>query len=185
MSFWTNFFTSPQEGAEKDIYNDLSGVKNIGDVNNRFGLTQLTPGQISQSFNPARQNLATRQAQTNAAAAGRMSGANATPQSTFGAIDSQFAPAWGNLESGAAEEELKLPIQEQEFSANLFNDVENQKIGAASKLSDTSTFGDIFSGITNLAKIPPGQYSNLLSSLFGGKQKNPADDANENDFNAG
>jgi hypothetical protein len=182
MSFWTNFFSSPQENAEEGIYNDLSGVNNIGDVNKRFGLTQLTPGQISQSYNPARQNLATRQSQANAAAAGRMNGANATPQNTFGAINSQFAPAWGNLESGAAQEELQLPIQQQDFSANLFNDVENQKMNAASKLSDTSTFGDIFSGLTNIAKIPTGQFSNVLSSLFGGNKKSPAD---SNDFNAG
>jgi hypothetical protein len=166
MSFWTDLFSSPQEQAEKDIYGNLSGVNNINDVNQRFGITPLTAGSVDQSFNPARANLATRQAQANAAAAGRMGGKNATPQTTFGAINSQFAPAWGSLESGAAEEELQLPMQQQALSANLFNNVEGQKMQAAKGLSDTSTFGDIFSGLTNLAKLPTGKDSTLLSSLF-------------------
>ena len=145
MSFWSDLFNS--------IYNDLSSLKNVGDVNAKFGLMPITANSVNQSYNPARQALATREAQARQRAGQRMGGNNATVQNTFGAIDSSYAPAWGDLEGKAANAEITMPEQSQEFSANLFNNLLQQKAQAAGKLSDTSPFSSIFSGLTNIAKI--------------------------------
>jgi hypothetical protein len=184
MSFWSNLFSSPQETAAKESYNWWDKIKNTGDVQNIFGLKKRSAADVSQTFNPARQNLATRQAQANAAAGARMSGSNATPQATFGGITSAFAPSWGELESNAAKTGLDVERSDEQNIANMLMSSQEQKEQAGSQLSDTSTFGDIFSGVTNLAKIGTGGgSSNLLMDLF--TKKKMKKDAQGNDTWAG
>jgi hypothetical protein len=168
MSFWT----SKRDDANQQIFDQLNKLNNVGDVNNMFGVTPITAGSVDQSFNPARGNLATRQAQANAAAASRMRGTNATPQGDFGRVTSEFAPAWGDLEGKAANAEIQMPLQQQEFSAGLFDKTLQQKSETAQNLDDSSTFNDIFSGVSNLAKIPAAGGGSWFLDLFS-KKKQP------------
>jgi hypothetical protein len=163
-------FTSPRETAMEDIYNELKNIKSFEDIQNIYGLKRRKAGDVSQIFNPARANLATRQAQENATAGARMGGSNATPQGTFGRIMSEFAPAWGNLESDASKTGLDVERSDEQTIANMFNNVRGQKANAAGNLSDASTFDDILSVAGTAAKFIPGVGS-AASILGAGKKK--------------
>ena len=134
MSFWDNLFTSDREreGREKSgqYLNDIQGMKSIygginsiGDVNSRFGITPVTEASVQRTFNPARTNLATRNAQARSSAAARMGGSNASPELTFGNVDAAFAPQYSNLESNAAQTGLQAQTQSQQFGANFLNNI--------------------------------------------------------------
>ena len=133
-SFWDDLFTSSREreGREKggQYLNDIQGMKSIygginsiGDVNSRFGITPVTEASVQRTFNPARTNLATRNAQARSSAAARMGGSNASPELTFGNVDAAFAPQYSNLENNAAQTGLQAQTQSQQFGANFLNNI--------------------------------------------------------------
>jgi hypothetical protein len=156
MSWLSDFFTSPQARANQDIYDEYNKIKNVGDVESTFGLKRRKAADVQSIFNPARATLATRQAQENANAASRMSGSNATPQATLGSITSSFAPAWGELESKAAETGLNVERSDEERIAEMFDRQRQEKQQAAGGLSKTSGFDDVLGVAGTVAKfIPP------------------------------
>ena len=127
------FFTSEREDQAKsnfgqenadwskllDSINQMQssyqGINSLQGSNSKFGL----PSDVNASFNPARANLATRNAQARSGAAARMSGSNAMPEMTYGGIDASFAPAYGDLENNAAQ----AGIQNQRYNANFLSDI--------------------------------------------------------------
>jgi hypothetical protein len=186
MSFWDDLFSSPRSKANENIYNDYNSAKNVGDIEKRYGLKRRKASDVSKVFNPARANLATRQAQANAAAGTRMSGSDATPQTTFGGINSQFANAFGDLESNAASKGLDVERSDEQLIADYFNRTKQQRDQAAQGLSETSPFNDILAvggavskfvnpfsstpspntSVGGMGKIDPSQFSGQDYSGF-------------------
>jgi hypothetical protein len=188
MSWFSDFFTSPQEREGRSKFGDLNtevanlqsgfgSTNTLADMYKNFGLTKRTAADVSRSFNPARQNLATRLSRSRGSAAARMSGANATPEMTFAPIEQSFADAFGNLEDTAAQTGLNTEIQGEQYGANMLENILGKKdqfamnkIGLKeqalrdylSTLSSSSSFDDIM-GIAGTASkfLPvafPGTY---------------------------
>ena len=156
MSFFSNLFNSPQSQANQDIYNDYSSLSTPEAIERKYGLKKRRASDVSQTFNPARANLATRQAQANQAAGARMTGSNATPQTTFGGVTSSFAPAWGNLEGEAATKGLDVERSDEDRIAQYLRNAQTGRSNAAQNLSQTSPFNDIVDvGATALKFINP------------------------------
>jgi hypothetical protein len=174
------FFSTDRSDFVKGMQDSYGGINNIDDVMRRFGLRKRTPMDVSKTFNPARGNLATRQALANQEAGARMSGSNTTPQATFGKITSSFAPAWGDLESKAAEKGLDVSRSDEQTVAGMLDKILGEKnnfnFNKAGLLNDSSTFDDILSvastlgGIKTSKKDKTGKSnpSNALFDMFSG-----------------
>lgn len=197
MSFYNDLFGSEREKQGKELYDrsmkdyDMAGsivdgtyssnygVREIGDVRNKFGLNKFDmPGykkQVKGVFDPARSRLGTKLAQARKAVASRNNGMIGQPELNFSPVENGFADAFGNLEESQAQTELGGFDKEQEnnrsvaaffksiqdgndqFALNklgLKHNLLNSKQGSISNyldsLSDDSMFDD-FLGVANTA----------------------------------
>lgn len=110
-------------GDIQSMQSSLGNVSSMEDVRTKFNLTPFDRKRVQRSFNPARANLATRLAQSRKAAAGRMSGMNATPNMVIGDIEGQYMNAFGELESQASQAELAGEESSQRYAADFLRSI--------------------------------------------------------------
>ena len=187
MSDFSDLFTSPRERKGQQLWDqsqaDYSGL--IRDINGTQSIYS-DPGRmasigsaVNQQVGAARSNVATSNARARSAAARRMGASNATPEMTFGNVDANFAPAYGEVEAAAQNETGNALRSQDTFAFNKFGartgalNAKQQAIqNYLGSLSDTSVAGDVVRGVTSVAGIPTGAGGkNVLTSfasLFGG-----------------
>jgi len=168
-------------GQTKNLTSPYAGV-NAGNVYSKFGVTQFDPAayktQVKGAYTPLYQNLATAMAKLKSNASARMGAGEATPEARFAPIDSGYFEQLGNLGSQEAQQELQgqnIQTQQQEFMAGLLNSIYGNQQGFdlgklnteagltqakggamaqyLNSLSDTSTFGDVMSGLSTAAQV--------------------------------
>lgn len=108
-------------GESDRMQDSFGGISGLNDVQSRFGVKRRTAGDVSRTFDPARRNLATRLARSRAAAAGRLGAGNATPEAMFAPIEAEFANAFGDLESSAAQTGLEVERGDERYAADLLS----------------------------------------------------------------
>ena len=184
MSGFSDLFTSPREregqglwGKSSNDYDSL--MKDINATQSIYsdpGRMAQIGGAVNQQYGAARSNVATSNARARSAAARRMGAGNATPEMTYGNVDANFAPAYGQVEEAAQREAGTVLRGQDDFSFNKLSAKQgalNAKQSAIanylSSLSDTSMGGDILRGAASIGGIPTGAGGATVATGIGKK----------------
>lgn len=170
-NIWDDFTTSPREkqgqllGQQQmaswdDIMKEIGGLKSVYDDPSKIAGYNKT---VQGMFAPARSNLTSALSRSRSAEAERMGARNATPEVSFGNIESAYAPAFGGIEENAMQTLNQVLQGENQYGLNKVG----MKSGALSgknaaiqaylnSLSGDSTFDDILGLGTTAAKMYMG-----------------------------
>lgn len=98
-----------------DLKNPMGGITDTGSLKKTF---DIQPNLVGNIFGARKRQLANSRARALSSASARMSTRSATPETTFGAIESGFADAFSGLEGAQGQAELD---QEQTLTQLLYS----------------------------------------------------------------